>query len=154
MSEPEEIVLVSACLLGINCRYDGTSKRDPKALEYLEDKIAIPVCPEILSGLGIPRLGAEIESGDGFDVLAGKARVLLKDGKDVTREFLNGAKQALKIALLSKTGSALLKDQSPSCGVNYIYNKGRLIRGIGVFTAMLIKEKYKVLSDKELSAKG
>jgi uncharacterized protein YbbK (DUF523 family) len=147
----KEIVLVSACLVGINCRYDGTSKRDVRALDYLKNKIMIPVCPELLAGLGIPRSSAEIDAGDGYDVLSGKARVLLKDGRDFTREFINGSREALKIASLSQATTALLKDNSPCCGVNYIYSKGRLIRGVGVFTALLIKNGFAVASEKELA---
>jgi len=148
-----ETILVSACLIGINCRYDGTGKRDDRVLKYLEHKIAIPVCPELLAGFGIPRLSAEIESGDGFDVLAGKARVILKDGRDVTREFLSGARQSLKIASFSRAGSAILKEQSPSCGVNFIYHRGKPVRGSGIFTAMLSKEGFQVQSEKELFEK-
>ncbi len=145
---------MSACLVGVHCRYDGTSKRDARVLEYLENKIAVPVCPELLTGLGIPRPPAEIESGDGFDVLAGKARVILKDGREVTREFLAASRQALKLAALAQAGSALLKDNSPCCGVNCVYNRGRLVRGTGIFAAMLIREKISVRSEKELPAKG
>jgi len=145
---------VSACLLGVNCRYDGANRRDQNAIEFVKEKLVVPVCPELLSGLGFPRLPAEIERGDGFTVLSGKARALQKDGADVTRAFLAGAKEALKLALLSRANTALLKDQSPSCGVNFIYHKGRKIRGAGIFTALLIREGFKVISEKELDGQA
>ena len=146
-----KIVLVSACLLGINCRYDGTNKRDALVLEWARNKLVIPVCPESFSGLGFPRLAAEIEKGDGFTVLSGKARILAKDGTDVTREFLAGAKESLKIARLAGAKLAVLKDRSPSCGVNSIYNRGKKVRGAGVFAALLIRDGITVISEKELS---
>lgn len=145
-----QIVLVSACLIGLNTRYDGASKRDSRVLEFLKDKIAIPVCPELLAGLGIPRPPAELESGDGFALLAGNARVVLKDGREVSKEFLNGARQALKIAQYSRPALAVLKENSPACGVNSIYLRGKLARGTGVFAALLLKQGYRVLSEKEL----
>jgi uncharacterized protein YbbK (DUF523 family) len=148
--EDKELVLVSACLLGINCRYNGNNKRDSRVLEWSKDKLVIPICPELFTGLGFPRLAAEIDKGDGFTVLAGKARVILKDGKDVTKLFLNGAKDCLKMIRMYEPGLATLKDRSPSCGVNYIYNQGKLVRGAGVFTALLIRENWTVISEKEL----
>ena len=150
MSEPE-IVLVSACLLGVNCRYDGASKRDSNVLNYVGNKLVIPVCPESLSGLGFPRPAAEIEKGDGFTVLSGKSRVFLKDGTEVTREFLSGAKEALKIARISGAKFAILKDRSPSCGLNSVYNRGKKVRGVGIFTALLIREGMTIICEKELS---
>jgi len=150
--QKKDIVLVSACLLGVNCRYDGTSKRDPDVLEWVRDKVVVPVCPELLSGLGFPRLPAEIEAGDGYAVLSGKSRVLLRDGRDVTREFLAGAKEALKIAKLHPLKLALLKEMSPSCGVNYIYNHKKRVRGVGIFCALLMREGYTVISETDLAA--
>ena len=96
-------------------------------------------------------MAAEIENGDGFNVLSGKSRILLKDGKDVTREFLAGTKESLRIAQLYRTHQVILKDRSPSCGVNYVYNKGRRVRGVGVFAALLIREGFSVISENELT---
>ena len=149
MSEPK-IVLVSACLLGINCRYDGGNKRDHKTLQWLKDKLPIPLCPELFSGLGFPRPSAEIEKGDGFTLLAGKTRVVLKNGKEVTREFIQASKEALKIANFYSVDLALLKERSPTCGVNYIYNQGKPVRGVGIFTALLLKQGIKVISEQEI----
>jgi len=153
MSE-KELVLVSACLLGVNCRYDGTNKRDEHVLSWLRNKTAIPVCPEALSGLGFPRLAAEIEKGDGFTVLSGKSGVFLKDGTDVTRAFLAGARESLKLARLSNARVAVLKDRSPSCGVNHIYLRGKKARGAGVLAALLVREGFTVLSEKDLDEKN
>jgi uncharacterized protein YbbK (DUF523 family) len=150
MPEPK-IVLVSACLLGVNCRYDGASKRNANVLKWLENKLVVPVCPESLSGLGFPRPAAEIEKGDGFTVLSGKSRVFLREGQEVTREFLAGAKEALKIARFSGARVAVLKDRSPSCGLNTIYNRGKRVRGVGIFTALLIREGMTIICEKDLS---
>lgn len=151
MKKRYDIVLVSACLVGVNCRYDGTSKREPYLLKLVEEEDAffIPICPELFSGLAIPRLPAQIESGDGFRVLSGKSRVLLSDGTDVTKNFLAGAREAFKIVKLLKPDLAILKDRSPSCGVNEVYNNGKLVPGSGIFSALLIREKIKVYSEKE-----
>lgn len=149
MPEPK-IYLVSACLLGISCRYDGTSKRDSNVLKWAENKLVIPVCPESFSGLGFPRPAAEIEKGDGFSVLSGKSRVFFKDGQEVTREFLAGAKESLKIARIANAKFAVLKERSPSCGVNYVINRGKKVRGAGIFTALLIREGVTVISEREL----
>jgi uncharacterized protein YbbK (DUF523 family) len=145
----QKIVLVSACLLGVNCRYDGGAKRDANVIKWLADKLVIPVCPESLSGLGFPRAAAEIDDGDGFTVLSGKASVLLKDGTEVTREFLAGAKETLKLAKMSGAKLAILKDRSPSCGVEAVYNRGKRVRGVGIFTALLIREGITVLCEKD-----
>lgn len=153
MSEREAVV-VSACLLGVNCRYDGTSRRDEYVLAWLRNKTTIPVCPEAFSGLGFPRLAAEIEKGDGFTVLSGKARVLLKDGTDVTRAFMAGARECLKLARISNARVAVLKDRSPSCGVNHIYIRGKKSRGAGILAALLLREGFTVLSEKELTEKS
>jgi len=144
-----EPVLVSMCLLGINCRYNQTSKRNPKVIEAIKGKVVVPICPEALSGLPCPRAPAEIDRGDGFSVLAGKAKVLSKDGKDWTKQFIFGAREALRLARLLEVKSAILKDRSPSCGVNYVYNQGKLVKGVGIFTALLIKEKVVILCEKD-----
>ncbi len=145
----DEPILVSLCLLGVNCRYNQTSKLNRKIIDALKGKKIIPVCPEALSGLGFPRPPAEIEKGDGFSVLSGKSRVIDQEGKDLTRAFITGAKEALKLAKIFSAKTAILKDRSPSCGVNYVYNQGRLVPGVGIFTALLLKEKLSILSERE-----
>lgn len=124
-------ILVSACLLGVNCRYDGKSSDDSELFESLKEHNIIPICPEQLGGLATPRPPAEILGDD----------VITKDGREVTEEFSAGAMEALKIARLSGATSAILKARSPSCGSGKIYDgsfSGVLIDGDGL-TAKLLK---------------
>lgn len=146
----QEVILVSACLVGVACRYNGASKKDESVMAWLTGKTFVPICPESLSGLPIPREPADFDQGDGNTVKNGKTRILLRNGADVTREFLRGATEALKIARLVGADSALLKDRSPSCGVHQVYNAGRLVPGAGLFTALLLQEGIVVFSEKDL----
>lgn len=111
------IFLVSACLLGINSRYDGQCKVNKACLEKIQGSNVVPICPEQLGGLTTPRTAAEIKGGDGNDLLAGNASVVTLDGRDVTSNFIRGAQQVLKIAQMQNVDSILLKSRSPSCGV-------------------------------------
>ncbi|RJP56119.1 MAG: DUF523 domain-containing protein [Deltaproteobacteria bacterium] len=140
------MIVVSACLVGINCRYDSSSKTKPELLDLLEKKRAVPVCPEQLGGLPTPRTPAKIQSGDGYDVLKSGARVIDIKGRDVTRQFIKGAIEAFNIAMLVGADKAILKDKSPSCGVNYIWDDDGLKEGKGVLTALLIDNGIKVSS--------
>jgi len=147
-------VLVSACLLGIECNYKGKSKKSRCVLNLLKrrDVILIPICPEQLGGLPTPREAAEIVGGDGFDVLRGKARVFTKSGEDVTRYFIRGAKLVGKMAKLLKVKYAILKQRSPSCGCGQIYDgsfTGKVIEGYGVTAALLKKMEIRVISDED-----
>ena len=131
-------VLVSACLLGVNSRYDGSSAEDPALIALigaLTSTPIIPVCPEQLGGLSTPRAMAEIQGGDGRAVLDSKARVIDLGGADVTESFIKGAREVLKIATLTGAGVMYSKERSPSCGVKRIRDTG----GPGV-TAALLKE--------------
>lgn len=110
-------IIVSACLVGVNCRYDGESRTDPRVLRLFRAGLAIPVCPEQLGGLPTPREPAEIVGGDGQDVLDGRARVIDKMGRDVTASFVKGAEQVLFLARQVGAKRAILKRKSPSCGV-------------------------------------
>jgi uncharacterized protein YbbK (DUF523 family) len=148
---PEKIYAVSACLLGIHCRYNGGHKRNTKVLAFLEDQLVVPVCPELISGLPLPRPPAEISSGDGRAVLAGEARVKLAEGTDVTEAFLRGAREAVQWVELSRATHAILKERSPSCGVNQIYRQGQLVPGSGIFTALLRQSGIEVISEEELA---
>lgn len=109
-------VLVSACLLGEPCRWDGTDRRDERALRSLAGRAVVPVCPEAAAGLGIPRPACDIAGGDGASVLAGRARVLTRSGVDLTAAFLRGADVAADAAARFGSRQALLKGGSPSCG--------------------------------------
>jgi len=135
--------LCSACLLGIKCRYDGKNKPNKKVLELAKKEILIPVCPEQLGGLSTPREPAEQK---------GK-KVITKSGKDVTKNFVRGAKQVLKIAKLFGIKEAILKQRSPSCGCGQIYDgtfTGTIIEGDGVTASLLKKQGIKVVSEEDL----
>ncbi len=141
-----KVCIVSSCLLGLACRYDGKAFVDLS--ENLKSKyLIVPVCPEQLSGLPTPREKCEIVGGDGFDVLSNRAKVMTESGRDVTDVFIKGAKMTLKICKITNAKIAFLKDFSPSCGVKSIYNgsfSGKKVRGVGVTTALLTKNKIKV----------
>ncbi len=132
-----EYIIVSACLLGMRTRYDGRSKPNAALLRKLKGKAVIPVCPEQLGGLPTPRPGAEIEKGDGRDVLAGRARVVNREGKNVTKQYIRGTKEVAKLARKFRVKVAYLKSKSPACGVKAIKRKGRIVKGCGVTSAKL-----------------
>ena len=141
------MIIVSACLLGINCRWNGQSSLEKKLLAYLPD--LLPICPEQLGGLATPRNPAQITGGNGFDVLAGKAGVKAAF-EDVTKEFINGAQIVLRIAGLYNIKKAILKEGSPSCGVHQIYRDKSIIAGMGVTAAILRQEGLIVMSAEDL----
>ncbi len=141
--------LVSACLIGIRCRYDGGSKPNKEIIKMFKEGKLIPVCPEQLGGLTTPREPAEL-MGDGLDVLEGKARVMTKSGRGVTEQFLRGAQETLKIAKLLRIKEAILKQKCPSCGCGSIYDgsfTGRLIERDGVTTALLKLNGVNIIVD-------
>lgn len=118
----------------------------------LENKI-VPVCPELLAGLPIPRSPSEIRGGSGENVLDGKARVFSKEGIDLTACFLKGARNTLEIARQHKCSSAILKSRSPSCGVGQIYDgtfTSRLIPGDGVTAALLKRNGIEVKTEEDI----
>ena len=134
---------MSACLLGLGTRHDGKDALNPELLTSLKDKNIIPVCPEQLGGLPTPRPRCEITNGGGKDVLDGRAKVMDEHGKDVTANFIKGAEEVLKTARLTGALKAVLKENSPSCGVNSISRGGARIKGVGVTTALLKKAGVK-----------
>jgi uncharacterized protein YbbK (DUF523 family) len=142
MSKPEYIV--SACLGGEFCRWDGATKANPGIVQLVKLGKAIPLCPEVLGGLGVPRPGAEIEGGDGKDVLSGKAKVMNEQNEEVTEPFLLGAQKFLEQAKKLGICKALMKENSPSCGVKRIYQNGKLVNGCGITTALLLKNGFQV----------
>lgn len=135
--------LCSACLIGIRCRYNGRSALNQKVIALLQMETLIPVCPEQLGGLPTPREPAELK-GD---------RVITKSGKDVTENFVRGAKQVLKLAKLFSIKEAILKQGSPSCGCGRIYDgtfSGKTIKEDGITAALLKKNGIKVISEEDL----
>ena len=145
------LLLVSACLVGIPCRYDGDSCPHDLLQALAMQGDILPLCPEVLGGLPTPRPPAEIQGGDGDDVLEGRARVVNTEGKDVTAEFLAGAQKALHVAHRWGIKVAILKARSPSCGVGQIHDgsfSGRLVEGDGVAAALLKREGIIVKSEE------
>ncbi|MFA5107639.1 MAG: DUF523 domain-containing protein [Patescibacteria group bacterium] len=146
--------LCSACLLGVQCRYDGQIKPNKQAVKLAVSEPLIPVCPEQLGGQATPRPNAEIKGGDGNDVLAGRATVIEPDGRDITGQFVAGAHEVLKLAKLYGATEAILKSRSPSCGSGKIYDgtfSGKLTDGDGVTAALLKQSGIKILSEDELT---
>ena len=151
------LYLVSACLAGANTRFDGTAHLDPEIIRLVQEGRAIPVCPEQLGGLSTPRPPSEITDGDGCDVLAGRARVITKEGQDVTEAFLKGAHETLSLARKWQVGGAIFKARSPSCGSNDIYDgnfQGRLRPGQGVTAALLKQAGLPVFCEKTWIDRG
>ncbi|MBB6218244.1 uncharacterized protein YbbK (DUF523 family) [Anaerosolibacter carboniphilus] len=146
------MILISACLVGVDCRYDGGSKRIDEIEKLVKEGKAILVCPEQLGGLPTPRIPCEIKDGDGSKVLEKGARVLNKEGEDLTDSFVKGAEETLKIAALYGVKKAILKARSPSCGKNRIYDgsfQKLLIDGDGVTAALLKKHGILVLDEED-----
>ena len=131
------MVLVSACLLGVRCRYDGCDKRNEGLIAKLKGASALPVCPEELGGLSTPRPPAQFVAGDGRAVLAGRARLVNAQGDDVTEQYLRGAREV--VALAEKLGirEGYLKDFSPACGLTQVTVDGERAEGRGVCAAAL-----------------
>ena len=135
--------LVSACLLGLRCRYDGGSNERPQVVALLDQEILIPVCPEQLGGLPTPRPASEIVRG----------RVLTPSGEDQTEAYQRGAEETVALAQRLGITEAILKQRSPSCGCGQIYDgsfSGRVIRGDGITTALLVSHGIRVISEEEV----
>jgi uncharacterized protein YbbK (DUF523 family) len=145
-------IIVSACLLGYKCRYNGKSSYFPILVSSLKQYQVIPVCPEVLGGLPIPRPPLEISNGDGNGVWAGSALVLNEQGANFTSEFQKGALNVLKLCRKHEIKMAILKEKSPSCGSNQIYDgtfSKRIIPGSGVTASLLKNEGIEVISEQE-----
>ncbi|MDO5754953.1 MAG: DUF523 domain-containing protein [Tissierellia bacterium] len=135
-------LILSACLIGIPCRYNGKSQKQKL---HLPEEIEIyPICPEVMGGLPIPRLPCEIQGEHVFNTA----------GKDCTKAFQKGAEKSLEIAKKRNCSLALLKESSPSCGVNFIYDgsfTGNKIPGQGITTQLLRENGVKVFSENEFA---
>lgn len=139
-----ENVLVSACLIGIGCRYDGKHKTNTEVLKLREKYNLIPVCPEIYGGLPTPRTPSE-RIGD---------KVMMKDGNDVTENYKRGAMEALELCRIYNIKTAILKARSPSCGKGEIYDgtfTGALTERDGVTAELLIANGIRVLTESEIN---
>lgn len=139
------MILVSACLIGCKCRYDGRDNTNENLqASFLEGKL-LPICPEVLGGLSTPRPSCEIVNS-----LMGEARVVTKDGIDVTDAFQLGAQKSLAIALASGCHVAILKSKSPSCGFEQIYDGSfnRVLKeGNGLTAALLASHGIKIYNE-------
>ena len=138
-------ILVSACLLGIDCRYDGGSCLNERVTDLLREHELIPACPEQLGGLPAPRPPVERANGRAIDA----------SGADFTREFTKGADDAAKLAALFHCRCAVLKSNSPSCGCGCIYDgsfSGHRIPGNGITAERLLHEGIQVLTESDLEA--
>ena len=146
-------VLVSACLAGRACRFDGRANPDDEVERLVSEGRAVLVCPEEDGGLGTPRPAAEIVGGDGTDVLEGRARVLTRAGLVVSEEYLDGARVAQRRAREAGVEVAILKSRSPSCGRGCIYDGtfARNVRqGDGVTAALLQREGIEVVTEEQV----
>ena len=136
-------IMVSACLAGENCKYNGGNNRDEKVLKLMEGNDVITVCPEELGGLPTPRTPSEIRDGV----------VMTKDGRNVDAEFRAGARRCLELAEKEQPDLIILQPRSPSCGVNRRYDgsfSGKLIDGSGVTAELLIKHGFHVIDAENL----
>ena len=139
-------IMVSACLLGENCKYNGGNNYSPELIRLLEGYTVIPVCPEVLGGLPTPRIPAEIVNGI----------VMNRNGESVDEAFRKGAEKALETAKQEKPDLIILQSRSPSCGVKEIYDgtfSGRKIPGQGIFAEMLKKAGFNVIDVEDLPDK-
>ena len=145
-------VLISSCMLGLPTRYDGRNKENKQLIQVLKKRNIefIPLCSEQLGGLCTPREPQEIEPGKtARDVIDGKAKVLTKDGRDITEAFLKGANIILSFCKEFNIKTAILEERSPSCGVTKVYSgkfDGKLILGRGVLTELLTQNGIKVVT--------
>jgi len=149
------LFLVSACLVGFDCKYSGGNNRHELIVSAFRKGCVVPVCPEQLGGLPTPRPPAKIKGSDGRDVLSGRGKVLTVDGsmRDVTKNFLKGAYETLKAAELlgDSLVACILKERSPSCGVKKIYefDTDNLKEGMGVTAALLSEKGFKIISSED-----
>ena len=138
-----EKILISACLVGENCKYNGGNNLNPKIEALLDKYDLIPFCPEVEGGLDIPRNPSEIKGES----------VFMDNGRDVTENFLKGAKKALMLALYLKIKIAVLKERSPSCGTHQVHDgsfSNKLIDGMGITAKMLKENGIAVYSEDEI----
>ena len=136
-------IMVSACLAGENCKYNGDNNRNEKVLELMTENEVIMVCPEYLGGLPTPRVPSEVVNGV----------VTARDGRNVDREFRAGAAKCLEIAKREQPDLIILQSRSPSCGVKQRYDgtfSGKLVDGPGVTAELLMKNGFRCVDVEDL----
>ncbi len=150
------MILVSACLAGLDSKYNGKSNYNEYIEKLVREGKAILVCPEQMGGLPTPRDSCEIVCGGGGDVLEGKSKIIDSKGQNQTEKFLKGAEETLKVGRLYSIKKAILKSKSPSCGVGKIYDgtfSGKLTEGNGVTAELLVRNGFEVITEEEFSEK-
>lgn len=147
-------ILVSACLIGEKVRYNAEVIEITDNIRSLSEKYeVIPVCPEVLGGLDVPREPCEIKGMSGSEVIDGATWISDTKGKDMTGYFIIGAKKTLELAREHNVEFAVLKERSPSCGSKTIYSgkfDGTISSGEGVTTALLRRQGIKVVSENDI----
>ena len=141
------MMLISACLVGINCKYNGKNNYNEKALDLVKKGIAISICPEQLGGLTTPRNPSEIR------IIDNKVHVIDNKNNDVTKEFEKGANEVLKLAKDLNVDKVILKSKSPSCGIGKIYDgtfSNNLIDGNGILANLLIDNNIEVVDIEDI----
>lgn len=136
-------VIVSACLAGDHCKYNGGNNLNQKMMDFLKSHEIIKVCPEVLGGLPTPRPSAEIVG----------SQVMNTEGKNITKEFTLGAQIAFEIVKKKNPELIILQSRSPSCGIKQIYDgtfAGKKIPGHGLFAELCIKAGYKILDIEDI----
>ncbi|MCC8073584.1 MAG: DUF523 domain-containing protein [Clostridiales bacterium] len=140
-------ILVSACLLGENCKYNGGNNKNDDVLALQKEHRLVPICPECFAALPIPRVPSEIIDG----------KVFSKDGRDLTEEFKDGASKALYVAEETACQVAILKERSPSCGFGKIYDgtfSGKVVDGNGITAQLLYDNGIKIVGESQISKLG
>jgi uncharacterized protein YbbK (DUF523 family) len=148
------MILISACLLGHRTKYDGGSNDIPLLIKHASLAQFIAFCPETMGGLPVPRPAAEIISGSGEDVLAGRSRVVNKLGDDVTELFVRGAQKSARLIAGHSVTAAIIKQRSPSCGSRQIYDGSfrHVVKpGTGVTAAMLYQLGIPIYSEEDIT---
>ncbi len=149
------MILISACLCGVNCRYDGCIIENQTLKKLVGQKKAIPLCPEVLGGRSVPRQPTEITGGTADDVLNGKAKIKDIAGNDVTEETMLGVLYVVAAVKRMGIKTAILKTKSPTCGMGKIFDgsfSNKLIDGNGVLAEALLKEGVKVYTEDNCAA--
>lgn len=147
------MILVSSCLCGEKCKYNGGDNYNQDVIDYCKNQEVIKICPEVMGGLPTPRVPAEIVGGTAEDVLKGRAKVLTKDGRNVTKAFIKGAQDALNKAKTYDIQEVILKAKSPSCGKGKVYDgtfQGKLVEGNGITAQLLLEVGLIIKTEDDL----
>lgn len=147
-------VVVSACLLGLACRYDGRAEARPALVGAMRGRSVLPVCPETAAGLGVPRPPFALAHPDAERVLDEARGLPNRDGVDVAPRLVPACRALARRALRLGVREAVLKERSPSCGVHAIHVRGHLVVGCGVFSAELRRRGITLRSDEDLEEPG